>query len=134
MIYLASPYSHPDPAVREARFQAACRQAAEMLRCGIAVFSPIAHTHPIAAYGLPLEWASWEKYDRVFLEMCSEVWVLTFDGWQESMGVQAEIEIAREMGKPVMLVEPERALNDRTPVAASRAGVVEAEVEDDPTP
>jgi len=28
MICLASPYTHPDPAVREARFQAACRQAA----------------------------------------------------------------------------------------------------------
>lgn len=134
MIYLASPYSHPDPAVREARFQAACRQAAEMLRCGILVFSPIAHTHPIAKYGLPLEWARWEKYDRIFLEMCSEVWVLTLDGWQESKGVQAEIGIARELGKPVVFVEPERAMNDRTPVAASRAGVVEAEVNDGPTP
>lgn len=134
MIYLASPYSSPDPAVREARFEAACRQAAEMLRCGIPVFSPIAHTHPIAKYGLPLEWASWEKYDREFLGMCSEVWVLMLGGWKESKGVQAEIRIAEEMGKPVVLVEPERALNDRTPVAASRAGVVEAEVEDEPTP
>ncbi|MBI2191984.1 MAG: DUF1937 family protein [Planctomycetes bacterium] len=145
MIYLASPYSHPDPSVREARFQAACSQAAEMLRCGIPVFSPIAHTHPIAAYGLPLEWASWEKYDRVFLEMCSEVWILMLDGWRESKGVQAEMELARELGKPVVLVEPGDALNDQTPVAASlsaprasrqagRAGVVEAEVEDDPTP
>ena len=105
-----------------------------MLRCGIPVFSPVAHTHPIAAYGLPLEWASWEKYDRIFLEMCSEVWVLMLDGWRESKGVQAEIGIAEEMGKRAMLVEPERALNDRTPVAASRAGVVDAEVEVDPTP
>lgn len=28
MIYLASPYSHPDPEVRAARFAAACRGAA----------------------------------------------------------------------------------------------------------
>jgi hypothetical protein len=56
------------------------------------------------------------------------------DGWRESKGVQAEIRIAEEMGKRVMLVEPERALNDRTPVAASRAGVVEAEVDGEPTP
>ena len=120
MIYLASPSSHPDPAVREARFQAACRQAAGMLRCDIPVFSPIAHTHPIAAYGLATEWASWEKHDRVFLEICSEVWVLTLDGWRESKGVQAEIGIARELGRPVVLVAPEPALNDSTPVTASR--------------
>jgi len=121
MIYLASPYTHPDPAVREARFQAACRQAAEMLRCGIAVFSPIAHTHSIAAYGLPLDWSFWREYDRAFLEMCSEVWVLTLDGWRESEGVQAEMAMARELGKPVVLVEPE-ALNDRTPACAGAVG------------
>ncbi|GIW55540.1 MAG: hypothetical protein KatS3mg082_1944 [Nitrospiraceae bacterium] len=34
MIYLASPYSHPDPAVREERFHAACRAAAALLLAG----------------------------------------------------------------------------------------------------
>ena len=110
MIYLASPYSHPDPAVREARFRAVCREAAEMIRSGTQVFSPVAHTHPIAAYGLPMEWASWEKYDRMFLEMCSEVWVLMLDGWRESKGVQAEIGIARELGRPVLYVEAARVI------------------------
>ena len=121
MIYLASPYTHPDPAVREARFRAACRQAAEMFRCGIPVFSPIAYSHAIAAHGLPLEWDFWERFDQAFLKICSEVWVLTLDGWRESRGVQAEIVLARRMGKPVMLVEPD-ALTDQTPVAAFRAG------------
>jgi len=121
MIYLASPYTHPDPAVREARFRAACRQAAEMVRCGIVVFSPIVHTHPLASHGLPQDWAFWREYDRAFLEMCSEVWVLTLDGWRESQGVQAEIELARELGKPVVLIEPE-VLNDRTPARAGAVG------------
>jgi len=115
MIYLASPYTHPDPAVREARFRAACRQAAEMLRCGIPVFSPIAYTHPIAAHGLPPEWDFWADYDRAFLEMCSDVWVLMLDGWRESKGVRAEIEIAVGLGKPVMYVEPDE-MPKSTPV------------------
>jgi len=119
MIYLASPYSHPCPAVREARFRAVCRQAAEMLRRGILVFSPIAHSHAIAAHGLPIDWAFWQRFDIPFLEMCSEVWVLTLDGWQESRGVQAEIALARERRKPVVLVEP---MNDPTPDAVSRVG------------
>jgi len=122
MIYLASPYTHPEAAVREARFHAACRQAAEMFRCGIPVFSPIAYSHAIAAHDLPLDWGFWERFDRAFLEVCAEVWVLTLDGWRESRGVQAEIVLARQMGKPVSFVDPGDALIDQTPVAAVRAG------------
>ena len=108
MIYIASPYSHPDPAVREARFQAACHAAAELMRQGKIVFSPISHSHGIARYGLPKDWAYWEACDRKHLEACDELVVLTLDGWQESVGVQAEIQIARQLGKPVSFLEPNR--------------------------
>lgn len=121
MIYLCSPFTHPDPTVRDARVRAACRQAAEMFRCGIPVFSPIAYLYAIAAHDLPLEWDFWERFDRAFLETCDEVWVLMLDGWRKSRGVQAEIVLARQMGKPVVFVEPD-ALTDQTPVAVSHAG------------
>ncbi len=52
MIYLASPYSHPDAVVREYRFRAACQAAASVMRSGQHVFSPIAHSHAIAEYGV----------------------------------------------------------------------------------
>jgi hypothetical protein len=100
MIYLASPYSHPDPVVREQRFQAACRATAALLRAGEAVFSPIVHGHPLADYGLPTGWEFWERFNRTFLERCDEVVVLMLDGWRQSVGVQAEIRIAQELGKP----------------------------------
>ncbi len=111
MIYLASPYTHPDPVVREARFRAVCRQTAAMLRSGIQVFSPIAYTHALVEHGLPVEWAFWEEFDRAFLKRSWEVWVLKLDGWQESVGVQAEIRLARKLGKPVVFVE----VGERTP-------------------
>ncbi|NLS96664.1 MAG: DUF1937 family protein [Planctomycetaceae bacterium] len=101
MIYLASPYTHPDPKVREHRYQEACRCAAQLIRTGHHVLSPISHSHGIAQYGLPGDWAYWESLDRRFLEMCDEVGVLMLDGWKESNGVQAEIRIAREMDKLV---------------------------------
>ncbi len=56
MIYLASPYSHDDPAVRQERFDAACRAAAELVRQGKTVFRPVAHSHAICRYGLPWDW------------------------------------------------------------------------------
>ena len=101
MIYLASPYSHRDAVTREYRFREVCEVAARLMRSGHNVFSPIAHTHPIAQFGLPKEWDFWEKYDREFLAVCDAVWVLQINGWKESVGVQAEIKIARELKKPV---------------------------------
>ena len=106
MIYLASPYSHDDPAVQEQRFQQVCRVAAAMMRDGQHVFSPIAHTHPIAQHGdLPGHWQYWEAFDRWFIERCEKVVVLMLPGWKESRGVQAEIRIAEELGIPVEYLE-----------------------------
>lgn len=106
MIYLASPYSDPSLGVMESRFLAACRAASRLMRLGRLVFSPVAHTHPIAQYGLPLGWDYWERFDRWYIERCDEVVVLTLAGWEDSKGVQAEMKIARELGKPVSFLEP----------------------------
>jgi len=115
LIYLASPYSSDDLAVRDARFEAVCREAARLMQGGVHAYSPIAHTHPIAMRGdLPTDWAFWESYDRVMIDAATEVWVLMLDGWQESRGVAAEIKIADEAGKPVRYVTPVEA--SRTPV------------------
>ena len=88
MIYLASPYSHPDPAVRHERR----RVAASLLT---------AQGHPLVEHGLPTHWGFWERFDREHLERCDEVAVLMLDCWRESVGVQAEVRIAVELGKPV---------------------------------
>ena len=103
MIYLASPYSHKDPAVMEKRFKEACVIAASLMRKGYNVFSPIAHSHPIAQYQLPKTWEFWEQYDRFFIQMCHRVIVCdNMEGWQDSRGVGAEIAIANELGKEVI--------------------------------
>ena len=69
---------------------------------GEVVFSPISHTHPIAEQcELPKGWEYWNKYDRAMLSQCVKVYVLTIDGWMESVGVAAELKIANELGLPV---------------------------------
>ncbi len=107
MIYLATPYSHPDRAVRRRRFRAACRAAGRLLQAGLMVYSPIAHSAAIAACGLDdMDHEFWMRVDRPYLEWCSMVMVLTLDGWRESRGVNIEITQAREMGKPVSFISP----------------------------
>jgi hypothetical protein len=101
VLYLASPYSDPDPAVREQRFQAACAVTARLLRDDQMVYSPVVHGHPLVRYGLSADWSFWERHDRQHMERCDEVVVLTLDGWRESVGLQAELRHASVLGKPV---------------------------------
>ena len=106
MIYLASPYTRPDPAGRQWRFEAASRATARMIREGMFVFSPVVHSHPLTRHRLPGDWDFWQRYDRAHLVRCNEFMVLALDGWRESKGVQAEMAIATELSMPVRMVEP----------------------------
>lgn len=106
LLYLGSPYSHQDPAVREWRFEAACQATARLMSHGILVFSPVSHSHPLTRYGLPGDWDFWQRYDREYLAACGAVAVLTLPGWHRSKGVAAEMEIARELGLPRYMAEP----------------------------
>jgi hypothetical protein len=105
LIYLAVPYSHKDPKVKEQRFQMANRASAILMGRGDYVFSPISHTHPIALAGnLPGGFEFWEGYDRTMLKCCDVLYVLKIDGWETSVGVTAERRIARELGIPAIHV------------------------------
>lgn len=107
LIYLAVPYSHPDPAVRQQRFEEVNRHAAHFMRLGDHIFSPISHTHPIALTGdLPLGFDFWQQYDEAVLACCKAMYVLQLEGWTESKGVQAEIAIAERLGIPVTYIHP----------------------------
>jgi len=107
-IYLASPYSHPDLAVRVARFNAACKAAAQLMLAGAVVFCPIAHSHPISTWMRDDEQSHgmWMKQDIPLLARASGLAVLQIDGWLESRGVQEEIEYALANAIPVKYVRP----------------------------
>lgn len=105
-VYLASPYSHPCPAMRECRYLMAMAATAEMIRQGLVVFSPIVHSHPLAvAHDLGLDFKAWEHIDHAMIRACERVIVLKLEGWEESHGVQAEIQYARRKGKTVAYMD-----------------------------
>lgn len=107
-VYLATPYTHQDDAVKRARFEAVTVKAAELIReHGVNVFSPITHSFNVECHGdLPCEWEFWQEIDRQYIEdWADEVWVLKQEGWERSVGVLAEIEIASAAGKPVVFLE-----------------------------
>lgn len=101
-IYLAAPYSHPEKVGRLIRFYRINAKAAELMKSGNIVFSPISHSHPIADQcDLPLHAEFWQEMNESFIDWADIVVVYRLIGWQCSNGVQAEIEYANKTGKPV---------------------------------
>lgn len=94
------------PRGKEAAFRDACAAAAICFNAGVPVFSPIAHTHYIAAYGkIDGGFTQWATFDEVMLRASDGMIVVKMDGWKDSVGIAAEIEICGKLGKPVLYVE-----------------------------
>lgn len=113
--YLATPYSHPDSVVVQHRHDLALRAAATLWRSGIRVFCPIVHAHPInnamanhAPSGDPTGWG-WEyhcEFDLHMVAACGKVIVLKMDGWDQSVGVTAEIDFAKKHKLAIFYLHP----------------------------
>jgi hypothetical protein len=108
IIYLACPYSHPEVFVRHCRYMKACRAASLLMKAGHTVFSPLSHGVSIMNNGELDEkdtaCAFWLKQELPFLRMSNLLMVLAIDGWEESIGVNAEIDAALEWQIPNVLI------------------------------
>lgn len=103
-IYLAAPYTHPDPKVRQARFEQVTNFAAELMNRGALVFSPITHSHPLADK-CPDDPQFWERWYMTFLKhWANHLYVLQLSGWDKSKGVAKEIAYAGELGIPIVYI------------------------------
>lgn len=101
--YLATPYSKYALGINAA-FEDACKAAAKLLSAGVHVFSPIAHTHPIASYG-GLDYYSHELFvplDEKMMRAAHGLLVLRMDGWEESLGIKYEVEFFTKNYRPVV--------------------------------
>ena len=104
-IYLACPYSHPDPAMRRWRVHQANMKAAELMEQGNLVFSPLSHSHPISEHCEvdPTDHDFWLRQDLWILDICDEMYILCLPGWVDSKGIDTEIKYAESKGIKVTL-------------------------------
>lgn len=103
MIYLACPYTcRNNPNTSEARYKIATIVAGSLMKDYV-VFSPLTHSHPVSELGLAphFDWDFWQRQDFAMIRKADEFWVLTIPGWQKSVGVQDELKLATELGKPI---------------------------------
>lgn len=105
--YLGSPYTRYEARGDQpgifAAFDDVCLAAAYLIRRGVPVYSPIAHTHPIAIMGGidPLDHSIWLPADQPMMDAAGGLIVVKMPGWQESKGVQHEIEAFEVACKPI---------------------------------
>jgi nucleoside 2-deoxyribosyltransferase len=109
--YLASPYTHKEVEIRKQRAEAVTKAAVDLLHQGVYVFAPISYNEPWERFNLPGTWEFWCEFDKAFIEKCDSVLVLMLDGWDQSVGVRAEIEFAKKIGKPVNYITEEQIRN-----------------------
>lgn len=105
-LYLASPYSHDDPAVRQWRYEQAVDAGAMLAKAGIWTFGPIAHSHEMCLrHEMPYTFEFWDEWNRVMIRRSGGLLVLRMDGWETSRGIKAELAYAHTRNLPVDYME-----------------------------
>ena len=101
--FVASPYTHPDPAVPHMRYVDALVFSAGCLKAGIPVFSPIVYTHPLALqHDLPDTYPFWRTLSRNMIKPSHGLIIYMLDGWRTSTGLRDEEAYAAELDKLIV--------------------------------
>ena len=102
MIYIASPYTHDNPAIVQERYEQVMEYTAELIKQGDVGVSPIVHCHVLAnKFNLPTDFFFWNKYCLSLLQSADEMHILMLDGWKESLGIQYEKSFAIKYDIPI---------------------------------
>lgn len=116
LIYLATVYtSYPDGI--EAAHIAACTIAARLIEQKINIYSPIAHTHPIAIHGDldPLDHGYWMDFDAAIIRKSDALLIAQMREWERSKGIALEVTAFLEQGKPIFYLDPADLAVTHTP-------------------
>lgn len=107
LIYVGTPYTKYPGGIEKA-FVDACKLTARLLTAGVNVYSPIAHTHPLAIYGDldPLDHKIWLPFDSAMMAKADAMIVAMMEGWETSYGVRHEMETFAANGKQIFFLEP----------------------------
>ncbi len=109
LVYIASPYSNPDPRVRHENYLIVTKIAADLVSRGSVAISPITYGHVLLEHAsMPTDWEFWENFCTTLLSKCEKMIVCnSMVDWDKSRGVAAEIEFAKQNGIEIeYLIKP----------------------------
>lgn len=109
IIYVASAYSHPDPAIRRQRADRAAAAAAGLFAHGVTAYSPIAHGIALESSGLidDMPHHRWIALCAPMLAAASALYIVSPHeddphANTRSTGLRAEILMATACGTPIV--------------------------------
>jgi hypothetical protein len=99
MIFISAPYSSKDPAETEMKMKFFLAVDAYFTKIGIHTVSPLyKHILVKASHEVPGDWKFWKDYSIELLKTCTTMVIVPYPGWEESTGVQGEIEACKQLG------------------------------------
>ena len=108
MIYVASPYTHPDPAIRQERYEQVrdfCARVQPMFNDPL--YSPIVHWHDAAVCNeMPTEAEFWWRHNSQMLDLSKMLIVYAIEGYGDSVGVTQEVNYAMDKGLKLEYYNP----------------------------
>ncbi len=104
LIYLAAPLGHPDPRIRQERFESVNRYCGYLLRQRVLVFSPLSLGASLDEDAISN--SAWYALGLQMLARCDELRILALEGWEESVGVSLETRYARHLRIPASVADP----------------------------
>jgi hypothetical protein len=106
MVYVASPYNHPDPKKVESNYEKVAKYVAGETARGRVLVSPIVYGHNLLPHeDMPTDWEFWTSFCLSILDRCDSVEVVRMEGWDKSAGVAAEIDFAKQKGLTIQYVD-----------------------------
>ena len=106
--YFAHPYTAKDkegnfvPEAEDANFALANQRAAELLKRGYNIYSPISHTHPIhracPEFLRNHEHEMWYELDNNLIAQTNFKGIILAPGWETSNGCKNELKLFRKKG------------------------------------
>ena len=104
LIYLAAPLGHPDPYIRQERFDSVNRYCGYLIRQHELVFSPLSLGASLDEDAISNN--AWYALGLQMLSRCDELRILALDGWEDSVGVSLETRYARQLRILVSIADP----------------------------
>ena len=104
LIYLAAPLGHPDPSIRQKRFESVNNYCGYLIRQRMLVFSPLSLGASLDENAISN--SAWYALGLQMLARCDELRILALEGWEESIGVSLETRYARQLCVPVSVADP----------------------------
>lgn len=106
MIFVSTPYYHPDSVVVQDRVRILSHYCGKLLKEGKWNVSPITHGTTITKHiVLPMDFEFWQHISFEMINVCKEMHVLMMEGWKQSIGVIGEISHAKKKKIPIKYIE-----------------------------